>query len=141
MKNKFYKIGFCTVLVILLIVLLFITLPSIIKEESEKSLEGKGEFEFIDIYEEEVEGQMISTLEMESQGRDRFYEILVGLQTLIQTYETSDLYTVIIYQGEDFCSYSIEGNLYRKYDSASIDDWYKSSLEVHYEVKKNEVCE
>ena len=140
MKNN-YKIGFWVVLAALVIVVAFLTIPSVLKEKSEKTLEGKGEFEFIDIYEEEVEGQRIATLEMESQGRDRFYEILVGLQTLIQSYNSADLYTVIIYQGENFCTYSINGDMYRNYDSASIDDWYKSSLEVHYEVKKNEVCE
>ena len=139
MKNN-YKTSFWVVLGILIIVLLFIGIPYIFKGKSEKTLEGKGEFEFIDIYEEEIEGETVASLEMESQGRDRFYEILVGLQTLIQTYGNADLYKVIIYKGENFCTYSIDGDLYRKYDSATLEDWYDSSLKTHFEIKKNEVC-
>lgn len=140
MKKDFYKIGFWAVLAIAVVIIIFMSASSTFKGESEKALISKG-YEFISVSDTIEEDMTVAILEMNSQGRDRFYEILTGLQALIQTYGNVNLYRIIIYQGTDSCSYTIDGDLYREYDSANIEDWFDSSLILHFQMKKGEICE
>ena len=138
-SDVFYKIGFWTIFGIVLILILFMIISNAMKGESEKALTDKG-YEFINVYEELEEGTSTAILEMNSQGRDRFYEILTGLQALIKTYQNADTYKVVIYENQESCEYSVEGELYREYDSSLTQDWFDSSLKLHFELKQAEIC-
>ena len=144
MEKNFYKTGFWLVLIIAVVVILFTSFSSDFKEDSEQTLEERGFEGFISAYEREDENNVsIAVLEMTSQGKDRFYEVLTGLQALIDSYHSAEQFKVLIYEDEDsdkFCEYTVDGELYRDYDDAQIDNWYDSSLLLHFELKQSETC-